>query len=231
MKAKIVENDKIIDVEVFTYLWSAKRYDIIVYFDSNLGELKTYFCMNPKRQGFIVDASTQDDWIKLNNDVEGYSWILPYIKQEKDSFIILNGYDIDKCKALQNSVLIPDWHEIKTTKDVESVMCASFGFHDSCVDTLEKSGDKMKIVFDNSGWGCNIEFELIGNPETNLVQNYGAGGLNELDYYDLIFCSSMFFENGFVYWVDDDKVNSTKDIKSDYFYFKANRVRWKLIIV
>lgn len=230
MKAKLVlDSGKIIDAEIFAYIWTQKS-NVAVYFDSETQKLNTLRERN-EIKCFIVDVGTADDWVKVNNDVEGFNWVLPYLKIENETVTILDGYDIEKCRRLQQAVKIPTWHEIKTQTDCKSVVSAGFDFHDSHVSTLKKQGNKMKIVFDDSGWGFKIEFELEGDIETNLVLNFGAGGLNRPDYYDLIFCSSMFIENGAIYWVDDENINSLNDLKGEYFYFKANKVKWKLIIV
>ena len=229
MKAKLILDDgKIFDAKIFAYIWTPKR-NAIVYFDCATQQLKILYEKN-EIKCFIVDLETADDWVKVNKEKQGFNWVLPYLKIENDTVTILDGYDIEKCRRLQQAVKIPTWHEIKTQADCKSVVSAGFDFHDSYVSTLKRQGDKMKIVFDDSGWGFKIEFELEGDVETNLVLDFGAGGLNRLDYYDLIFCASMFIENGSIYWVDMD-INSLKDVKGEYFYFKANKVKWKLDIV
>ena len=44
-----------------------------------------------------------------------------------------------------------------------------------------------------------------------------------------IMSSNIFFENGFVYWVDDDAIGSVQQLEEnkDIQYFRARALSWK----
>ena len=201
------ESEALVFNQDYTYVQKVPMYKII--------DSKIY------REVFIYNTDEDGDWVN-DEKYEGYTWILENLDKVNDTAIF------DKCKILQASVKDCDWFEIKDKSDIDGLMCVAIGFHDSYVKNIYVENEKQYIHF-NTTWGCEILFELDGNAETNLVK--GLGHMMIGDDYPLILDSSMFFDNNLIYWVDDDRFDSSADLdKSEYYYFCANRIKWKLII-
>ncbi len=179
----------------------------------------------PNRSVFIYNAD-KEGWI-IKKKVEGYDWILENVTR-KFFKTKINDEILDKCKELQTTVKDFEWFDINNKTDVDSLMYAALDFHDSYIKNMYVDGEKQYILFDTT-WGCEILFELKGNVETNLFQDYGH--IIRDNEYLQIFDSTMFFQDNLTYWVDDCSITSFDEIlKMKAYYFYAEKVKWKLII-
>ena len=229
MIARIKTSDGFYDSIVFAIFNKGWKSEVIAFNRdySALQKIRMYTTRTHlHRKVFIYNTEKDKDWLE-HEKYEGYNWILEKVTK-KFCKVSINGALLDKCKELQARVKNFDWLEIKNNEDVDGLMSASFGFHDSYVkDMCEKSG-KQYILFDTT-WGCDILFELDGNIETNLMKDYGHIAIG--DSFPTIFDSAMFLENDLVYWVDAESTQSCADLdKSLDHYFYASRVKWQLIV-
>lgn len=179
-----------------------------------------------KIKALIYNVEQDENWI-IKRKIEGYDWILNNITK-KFSKIIINDIDLSKCKELQAEVKDNDWFEIKNEADINGLIDVAHGFFNARVKDIYCEFGKQYICFDTT-WGYDIIFELDGNVETNLIKGFGAIRIdNELH---IIFGATIFFENDLTYWVCDEAVKSSLDLdKTRYYYFCANRIKWKIII-
>lgn len=183
----------------------------------------------PDRHVFIYDAKKEDGWI-VKRKIEGYDWVLKNISEGLFKTVINEAKIWDRCKALQSAVYPREWFELNDQDDISGLMVCALDFHDAYVRKIYTESDKQCINFDTT-WGCHILLELDGSVETNLFKNFGNCTTEDGKNYLAILDSSMFFENGLIYWVDDESVTSGINVKdSEHYYFCANRVKWKLII-
>lgn len=225
MIARIKTETGVYDSVVFA--WYKKGWNsFVIVFDENYDALKPVKIWIPERRVFLYDMTRSDDWV-VKKRVEGYDWVLKNISK-KFFKIRINPTITDKCKELQSTVENCDWFEIKNKTDIEGLLACAVYFHDSHVEKLYRENDKQYIRFDDV-WDCEILFELDGNIQTNLFENFGAV-IDENGNFFVIMDSSMFIENGLIYWVDDEAVQKSSDIeKLKAYYFCANRVKWKLL--
>lgn len=224
MIAKIVTENGYYDSIVFAIINKGWASEALV-FNRDFTALQFVKVWKPSRNVFIYNAG-KDGWV-IKKKVEGYDWILENLKiglfkRKIDESVL------DKCKELQATIEERVWVEIKNEADIEDLMYASSGFHDSYVNNMYVDDGKQYISFDTT-WGCDILFELDGNIETNLFESYGAITVD--NKYLGIFDSAMFFQNNLVYWADDCSITSFEEIqKCKAHYFCAKHVKWKLII-
>ena len=197
----------------------------ILVFNSDFTDLQFVQLYIPDGKAFIYNAE-KEGW-KINKKIEGYEWILENLR--KKPFRNKISKDIlHKCKELQATVKECEWFEIKNNSDIDGLMLSTMRFHDSYVKKMYVSDDKQYIDFDTT-WGYEILFELDGNIETNLFEDYGAIIIDNEFFH--IFCSTMFFENNLIYWVDEHPLKSSDEIhKIKAYYFCAKNVKWKLSI-
>lgn len=181
---------------------------------------------NHKRNIYIYNCEKDDAWVSKNK-VEGYDWVLGNATN-KFNKLVVNDVILDRCKEMQSTVEDCDWLDIITKTDADGLMEAAFSFHDSYVKDMYTQSGKQYIRF-NTTWGCDILFELEGDVETNLFKDFGHIPVG--DDYPLIMDSTILFENGLIYWIDDQSVKNISDLGKDNFhYFCAKNVKWKLII-
>ena len=226
MIAKIKTKNGIYNSIVFGFLgkgWGTKA--IVMSEDNSKLEIIKFW--DPNRRVFIIDAS-QEEWIKKHN-FEGYDWIYKNLKKRLFNVSINSEGIIENCIEMQSQIKVDDWHLIKDKNDIKNLDEASLNFHDAYVENISTDDDKTIINF--SAWDCSIVLELTGKVETNLNIDYGRGNVVG-GYCDVITESNMFFENGFVYWVNSANVKTSKETFADNFnrYFKAQNIRWRIII-
>ena len=230
MIAKIRTNSGVYNSIVLGFLkkgLKTKKIVKAIVMNENNSALQIVEFWKPKRRVFIIDENT-DGWIN-NNKFEGYDWVYKNISKNFFGIHINSGEIINKCKEMQSRIKDSEWYCIKNIEDIKNLDAAALNFHDAVVESIIKDNDKTTINF--SAWDCNIILELTGEIETNLY--VGCGNFVTDDgYYDEIFESSMFFEDGYIYWVNSFDIKKSEDIfKYDLNrYFKAQNVRWKIVI-
>ncbi len=224
MIARIKTNSSFYDSIVFAIYKAGWASEVLV-FNQDYTALQFVKIWKPKRNVLIYNAD-MEGWIKKKK-VEGYDWVLQNITRNPVKTRI-NEIIFEKCKELQATVKEYEWFDIKNKVDIEGLMYASFDFHDSYVKEMHVESGKQYILFDTT-WGCEILFELDGDFETNLFVDYGHIVIN--NEFLAIYDSTMFFQDGFIYWIDDDSVTSFFEIqKQKLHYFRARNIRWKFII-
>lgn len=227
MIAKIKTATGVYDSIILGFLGNGWKTKVIVMSEdnSNLQIIKYY---NPKRCVFVIDEN-RNGWIKKNN-FEGYEWVYKNLQKKFFKIHIKSDEIIYRCKELQSQIKIDEWHQIKDINGIINLDSVAVNFHDSAVENIINDNNKTIINF--SAWECNIVLELTGEVETNLYVGCGNCNVTDDGYIDCITESNMFFENGYIYWVNSDTVKNSKEIFTDNFnkYFKAQSVRWKIII-
>lgn len=202
--------------------WSSE----VLVFNQDYTALQFVKMWMPNRNVFIYNAD-KEGWVSKGK-TEGYDWVLENVTKKFFKTKINETAIIDKCKALQVPVKDFEWFEIKNEADVEGLMFASLGFHDSYIKEMYADGEKQYIHFDTT-WGSEILFELDGNIKTNLFKDYGYIAIG--DDFPIIFDSTIIFENDLIYWVEDESIEKVSEIQEDELhYFCAKNVKWKLII-
>ena len=224
MIARIKTKNGFYDSIVFA-LFKRNRKSSVVVFNQNYDALLLVKMWSSKRNVFIYNVEKGDGWIE-KKQVEGYDWVLKNVSK-KFFKTVINQDILDRCRALQTTVAECDWFEIKNSVDISGLMECAVSFHDSYLKDMYEHAQKQYILFDTT-WGCEILLELEGNIETNLYKEFGRVPVG--DEYPLIYDSSMFFENGLLYWIDDASIRSSLNLdKSKRHYFQAKNVKWKLI--
>ncbi len=232
MIAKIKRKNGVYSSVVFGILvkgWASKA--IIMDEDNTALKIVDYWRTSKKgyieRNVFEID-SDKDGWIK-KDDFEGYDLIYQRLKRRLLKTTIKADDILDKCREMQSKITDSEWHNVRTEKDIKDLDALALNFHDGAVKKID--GNKDKTVIEIDVWSCKIVFELEGDVKTNLYVGCGCD-TREDGYFDEIFASDMFFENGCFYWVNAEGVKSSEEIckHDDNRYFRAKNVRWKVVI-
>ncbi len=225
MIARITTETGYYDSVVFA-LYKRGWTSAVIVFDQTYDSLKLVKMWEPERKVFIYDTEKSSDWV-VKKKVEGYNWVLKNVSKRFFRTVINTSDILDKCKEVQATVENCDWFEIKNQEDILGLMECAVDFHDAYVQKMYTESEKQFIHF--AAWGCEILFELDGNIQTNLFEDFGAC-IDENGGYLGILDSAMFIEDGLIYWTDDWTIKSSLNLdKSKLYYFCANRVRWKII--
>lgn len=229
MIAKIRTEDAFYDTMVFAIFndgWNSE----IIGFDEIFQNLifirfwaKKGLSLAGNRNIFIYDTNTIDEtWERLEK-TSGFSWLISNEEQVKciRAGIEIDDKILDKCLSLQSLIKTQDYYDICNEQDIKNLMTVAMGFHDSYVEAIHTHQDET-IILMNTTWGCKIEFTLRSVLHNDLEVGYGKSGE--------IFDASVFIENGVIFWVDEDSINSYSEIANNNKYFSAKEVRWKLFI-
>lgn len=129
---------------------------------------------------------------------------------------------LEKCHKVDESYTYQDIKEIKNEKDIEDLYWVASGFHDARITKEEmlKYGS-LHLTFDGI-WECKIEMWFWGDLEYNTESRNPEF---EDPYW---FDSTLIMQNGFIYLVDGEDM-TVDEITSEYYYFKARHMKYKII--
>ncbi|MBQ7924173.1 MAG: hypothetical protein IJ329_02580 [Clostridia bacterium] len=231
MIAKIkTKNNTLYDTTVFAVrsggTWTKT---CIIGFDEDEKKLQ-FINVYPKGNTcvFVVD-NEETGWFS-GKKIRGVDWI---VKDKTLLKKIKKGKPIpeeimERCRAMQRAIPITsaDWTEVTEEKSAEALMSVARSFHDGWVEEIVDDGFETEVVL--RVWGGFIRFKLTNATLSNkFVVGYGqCTG----EYIDLIYDSSVFCENGRIYWTNDEQVKSAKDIVEETVWFSCEKMLWKLEI-
>lgn len=218
------ESGKVYDTVVFALLldgWDSK----MIGFDEELRTLRElpYYYLSPERhihQLFAFIDSDETGWAEKES-VSGVEWLVsrPELLEQIHKGEPLPEEILTRCKALQNEMDLPEWREVVPGKAREDLLLASGNFHDGVIAAVEWMGDSACISIEV--WGAVIHLRLEhAELSENCVVDYGNMGE--------ILDSSVFFENGRVYWADDCDFEHFDELTDEFCYFSGTRMFWKI---
>ena len=215
--ARIREKNGFYDSAVFA-IYDHKTYAEVLVFDKGERNLKRVPFTSIIDHGIRIDVfifdTKAENWVKTGKN-EGYDWLLGRT---------IDAEIIRRCAEIQANIHVPEWFELRNKDDVNGLISATTGLHDAYVKKIYKRGEKLYLHF--AAWSCEVLFELMGSPETNLFEGYGHMSIG--DEYPLIDEASVFFEDGKVCWTDYENAHSFADRdKYKCAYFLAETIRWK----
>ncbi len=158
-------------------------------------------------------------------NVKGYDWIINKVLSKN-----FDEEDIKKAIELDNKIHFTEWNYVNNEKDVDSLLEASWGFHDSYIysmNFINKSYNKegfvenyLQVLFKDC-WECSIElfFEdvaLIHFPfDSNMSYEFNEG--------------TILLHDGYVYFVDE-AIDDVSKIEDCFICFKSRALKWKIIL-
>lgn len=225
MIAKVkTENGTVYDTVVFADIadsWNSR----IIGFDETLETIREipYYHLSPERhitQLLIIIDSDQEGWI-TDDSTDGYDWLISdkrYLQMIQDHAPLPEEI-FARCKALQDALNLPEWREVTDEKSVENLMRAAGGFHDGMISAIQTEDDFTTVSMEIWGGIVHIRLENAELSE-NCIVNYGNMGE--------ILDSSLFFENGRIFWTDEWDVRSTDEFFEELGYFSGTRMFWKI---
>ena len=172
-------------------------------------------------RGIIIVDSDQSNWIM---DENGIGCVDSLTLDQLEDMVCMNNQSEDilkKCREMDKGYEYEERTEIKTEKDAEDLMWAAGCFHDAFIEKEEmQENGKLYVLFDGI-WGCKVEMWFWGNLEydTSSRAEYG-------DKWWM--ASSILFEDGFIYFIDDEGITVDK-IGKGYCFFKARHVQYHII--
>ena len=172
------------------------------------------------RKIIIVD-SDQSGWIMDENGIGCVNFLT---LDQLEDIVCMNDQPEDilkRCREMDKGYEYEERLEINTEKDAEDLMWAAGCFHDAFIEKEEMQEDgKLYVLFDGI-WGCKVEMWFWGNLEYDTSSRDEYGDKWWMD-------SSILFEDGFIYLIDDKGITVDK-ISKGYCYFKARHVQYHII--
>ena len=129
---------------------------------------------------------------------------------------------LDQCLFLEHAFSYDPCPEVKTEKDIENLDWVSGGFHDARIQSCVMQSDGVLHVHFDGTWGCEIDVWFWGDV------SYCIESRNPELWDPYWSSSSVFFENGYIYLVDE--VDTTAEqINDNYCWFKARHMKYRVI--
>ena len=230
MLAKIIRADR---SEYYSYVFAISENvwkTAVVVFDEQKDEFVYYkvyrnvkgvsrsvFIVDATKDGFIESPSIWVSFKKIKN-FKGYAWLV----QNKQLLgrIIKNKpvKEIYKQKAreLNANIRTSEWTIVKDDKDAKSLLHCAWWFHDGKIVSVNQDtqSDKLEVVISEC---CGAKITLLFEKDVVAQPPTGEGSLYLMD-------ANVFFEDGYVCWVDNYEINSVKKSK---IYFRGRKLSWK----
>ena len=218
-------NGFVYDTVVFAIMGKGTKCSIIG-FDEHMETLTVIPCYRPSAphrsllQLAFIEAS-HDGWIK-DGDVEGYDWIVGDKKRFEHIRLgrLLHPDFIARCKSMQDALNLPEWAEVVDDKTMKDMICATSGFHDSLIRKIESEGDFTTISIEV--WGGSIAHIKLENAELSTDCVVGLG-----DNWEIA-DTSVFTQNGRIYWANARDIHNTDQFWEELCYFSGTRMLWKI---
>lgn len=143
----------------------------VLAFDRERKHIKRIRIWYPRRQVFIVQWR---DFEYKRGNWEGFGWVLHDKKLWKalrfGRKADLN--DFPQFGEYAGEIILPEWFEIETEDDINSLMGVSMDFHDSFLMRLDNGGNDICIQFDTT-WGCIITVKFLGVHASGMIDRIG----------------------------------------------------------
>lgn len=197
-----------------------------IVWDSEKKRLIRWLSMVPNTKYLIPQILIVDtDCSNWNVDENGVGCVNFLSRELLDSFLdeeIQPESILEKCRAIDKGYVYDETPEIKTQQDIENLEQVSGGFHDARIikEELQKDGT-LYLRFDGT-WGCEIEVWFWGDLQ------YDTSSRDPGEYDPSWFGSTVILQDGFVYFVDDENM-TVEQITSEYCYFKARHMKYRVI--
>lgn len=170
MIAIITENETEYVSPVFAVRWAGWQSEVLA-FDRERKNIKRIKMWHPHRQIFIVDW---EEFGCKKSAWEGYDWVLNDKKLRKAVRFGKKASieDFPQFKEYSEEMILPEWFEVKSEKDIQSLMNVSMSFHDSILIRLDTSENDTEIEFDTT-WDCIITVKFEGVRASKLINRIG----------------------------------------------------------
>lgn len=235
MIAKIVDKDKReyysavfaicgngFDTAVIVYDDEKSRFSFIKMYGFTKDLVRSVFLIDNDKKDFINSKPIRIGFCKIVRNIRGYDWL---VENDRLFIDILKNKQVDegyreKAEKINKGISIKEWNLVKNGHDVENLMTTAWDFHDARIDKIiyKCENDSTEILFSGC-WGCKIILRF----QSNLTVHYS-------DYeFAEIMDSNVFFENGYVFWVDNYKIKSEEELNVSKYatYFKGRFLFWK----
>ncbi len=216
---------------VFGYYSDKKNKDYYgtyyVVFDENKEKLIKQQTFNPKSKPNLelMVLIVEPDTAGWNEDEHGFGGV-EFLSKDDIDYITYKGEcpeDImRKCHELDDSFQYTEYNEIHDAHDIDRLMNVSGYFHDAYIKEIKETENGLYVLFDGA-WGCRIELYFEGDISYDL--GYRADPENHDQWW---YGSTMLIRDGFIYFIDDDDM-TVEAIEPGYCWFKARKVKYKVI--
>ena len=143
----------------------------VLAFDRERTHIRRIKMWYPRRQVFIVDWEEFDC---KKSAWEGYDRVL----QDRELWKAVrfgkkaSTEDFPQFKEYSEEIILPEWFEVKSERDIQSLMNVSMGFHDSILTRIDTDENDREIEFDTP-WGCIITLKFKGVRASGLIDRIG----------------------------------------------------------
>lgn len=129
---------------------------------------------------------------------------------------------LEQCRAMDKGYRYKAIQKVKTKKDIESLDWAVGNFHDAYIKKKKLQDDGKLYLKFNGIWGCELEVWFWGDLKYDISSRDSE---TDDPYW---FGSTVLLQDGFIYLIDEENMTVGK-ITSDYCYFKARHMEYRII--
>ena len=211
------------DTAVIVYDDEKHKFSFIKMYRHTKNLVRSVFIIDCEENDFIKNKSVKISFCKTIKHISGYDWLV----ENNELFIdIIKNKQVDdsykeKAENINKKISINEWILVKDENDVKNLMSTAWGFHDGIIGKIKFNYeyDTVEIIFSGC-WGCKIILRFQFDIEI---------GFSNYTDFRYIMDSNVFFENGFVYWVDESEIKSQAELTAakGRNYFKARSLSWK----
>lgn len=187
--------------------------------------VRSVFLIDCDKNDFIENKSVKMSFCKTIKHISGYEWLVG----NNELFIdILKNKQVDDCykekaEEMNRQLSVSEWTLVKDKQDVKNLMATAWDFHDGIIEQISfnQGYDTVEIIFSGC-WGCKMTLRF----KEEVAIHFCSG---DPFFARFVMDSNVFFENGFVYWVDDCGICCEAELAEakDRNYFKARSLFWK----
>ena len=175
-----------------------------------------------RRNVFVIE----NDFDEGKGKWTGYDWVLrdkrlfKAIRFKREASIALFPSFQDYCKKIS----FPDYFELKTDRDVETLEEVSLGFHDALIEEYTENEDRISIRFDTT-WDCLITVIFEGVIAADFKEKVGQIFDSEIKKTDDGFLFSV--TEGIAGWIDGCDYGA----ETGEPYIRCEKMFWQIEIV
>lgn len=214
------------DMKVIVFDNDNNRFQCLNVYERKKGTLqkRVFFTIDDEKK--VYQGKERIGLIKKDVYTE-FEWIIEYNKLLVD--LANNKDNIEEeikelAREINNKMDTLEWKYIKNESDIKELLAKTFNFKEAVISSITYYEDindinsSAEIVFRGS-WGNDLTMII----EHDILVHY----VRDESYTNELIDANIFFEDGFIYWVEDDNVTEASEITPDLVYFRAKVFKWK----
>lgn len=165
---------------------------------------------------------TRERW---NLDEDGYGCVEFLNRKEIENYLAgetLPDTVLTRCRELDAAYEYREWNNIETEDDIAQLLNVTGWFHDAEIAKLEQRDDGSLFICFEGIWGCHLE--MIFEDDVSFCKEY-----DNMDIYEPYWLGATLLIDGEYKILLDEEDLTPEDISKGYRWFKAKKIRYRVI--